>query len=141
VNSTRTATYAPTPRSKLGNTHSASKQELATQAKHSGHASTVYQPRPTPPAPANTPNTPRHFSSSRPPPTFQQGGYQRQTTPSGNHYGDRARSQTPHTVAEIDYHEEEEDYVDAQEEHNPEVETEAIAHAVHKEMNRAKDAA
>lgn len=137
VNSTRSAPPASTPRSRRGNTHYASKQELSTQARQTSYAPASQ--RPTVPV---APNTPRHFTPLRTTPTFQQGGYQRNSTPSGNHYGDRARSHTPHTVADMDYPEQEEDqesYADAQEDLTPEQEAEAQAHAVHEEMNRAKD--
>jgi hypothetical protein len=138
VNAARSNTPANTTRRTQGESHSTSRTELAAQAKQPApHAYVSTNPRLGTPAPAVN-DTPRHFTPARNSPAFQQSSTQRHATPPGNYSTDRARS---HTVGAVEYTEADDDaetFVDAPEDPTP-AEAEAIAHAVHAEMDRAKD--
>jgi hypothetical protein len=126
------------PRKRQGATYSSSKQELAQQAK----TIPADKPATTRTSASLPPNTPRHFTPNRT--TYMQPAATTQGTTPFRPNTDRVRSQTPYAVNALNYaegSEEEEAYSDAPEDQEPAVQAEAVAHAIHEEMDRAKGAA
>jgi hypothetical protein len=126
------------PRKRQGATYSSSKQELAQQAK----TIPADKPATTRTSASLPPNTPRHFTPNRT--TYMQPAATTQGTTPFRPNTDRVRSQTSYAVNALNYaegSEEEEAYSDAPEDQEPAVQAEAVAHAIYKEMDRAKGAA
>jgi hypothetical protein len=126
------------PRKRQGATYLSSKQELAQQAK----TIPADKPATTRTSASLPPNTPRHFTPNRT--TYMQPAAITQGTTPFRPNTDRVRSQTPYAVNVLNYtegSEEEEAYSDAPEDQEPAVQTEVVAHAIYKEIDRAKGAA
>jgi hypothetical protein len=138
VNAVRSNTPANITRKSQGVSYTASKAELAAQAKQPAlYAYMSTNLRLGTPAPAVN-NTLWHFTLVRNFSAFQQSSTQCYTTSPGNYSTDCARS---HTVGAVEYTEEDDDvetFVDTQEDLTP-AEAEAIVYVVHTEMDRAKD--